>query len=73
MRRLLGLDAKTRQYVEGSAFVRGVVERVGIDDFNAVWTGRADVADPAELGDPGRLGHPRPRLTPAREPVRGGP
>jgi uncharacterized protein (DUF2342 family) len=53
MRRLLGLDAKTRQYVEGSAFVRGVVERVGIDDFNAVWTDASTLPTKAELADPG--------------------
>jgi coenzyme F420 biosynthesis associated uncharacterized protein len=53
MRRLLGLDAKTRQYVEGSAFVRGVVERVGVDSFNAVWTDATTLPTKAELGDPG--------------------
>jgi coenzyme F420 biosynthesis associated uncharacterized protein len=53
MRRLLGLDAKTRQYVEGSAFVRGVVERVGVDRFNAVWTDAITLPTKAELGDPG--------------------
>ena len=52
MRRLLGLDAKTRQYVEGSAFVRGVVDQVGIDGFNAVWTGPDTLPTRAELGDP---------------------
>lgn len=53
MRRLLGLDAKTRQYVEGSAFVRGVVERVGVDGFNTVWTDAATLPTKSELGDPG--------------------
>ena len=52
MRRLLGLDAKTRQYVEGSAFVRGVVDRVGIDGFNAVWTSVETLPTRAELTDP---------------------
>lgn len=52
MRRLLGLDAKTRQYVEGSAFVRGVVEQVGLDGFNAVWTSAAELPTRAELAEP---------------------
>ncbi len=29
LRRLLGLEAKTRQYVDGSTFVRAVVDQVG--------------------------------------------
>ncbi|MGH3445950.1 MAG: zinc-dependent metalloprotease [Nocardioidaceae bacterium] len=38
LRRLLGLDAKMAQYRDGAAFVRAVVDRVGMDGFNAVWT-----------------------------------
>jgi coenzyme F420 biosynthesis associated uncharacterized protein len=53
MRRLLGLDAKTRQYVEGSAFVRGVVDRVGLDRFNTVWTDASTLPTKAELADSG--------------------
>jgi coenzyme F420 biosynthesis associated uncharacterized protein len=52
MRRLLGLDAKTRQYVEGSAFVRGVVYRIGVDSFNAVWADPANLPTKAELAAP---------------------
>jgi coenzyme F420 biosynthesis associated uncharacterized protein len=52
LRRLLGLDAKTRQYVEGSAFVRGVVDKVGISDFNAVWAAPANLPTKAELAAP---------------------
>ena len=37
LRRLLGLDLKAKQYAEGSAFVRAVVEAVGMDGFNRVW------------------------------------
>ncbi len=37
-RRLLGFDAKMRQYSEGRAFVAGVVDRVGLDGFNRVWS-----------------------------------
>lgn len=38
LRRLLGLEAKMRQYRDGAVFVRTVVDEVGIDGFNAVWT-----------------------------------
>ena len=36
-RRALGMDVKLRQYSEGAAFVRAVVDSVGMDGFNAVW------------------------------------
>ena len=31
LRRLLGLDAKARQYAEGARFVRKIIDEVGID------------------------------------------
>lgn len=37
-RKALGMDAKMRQYSDGAAFVRAVVERVGMSGFNRVWT-----------------------------------
>ncbi len=52
-RRLLGLDAKMRQYSEGRSFVSGAVDLVGRDGFNRVWTDpttlptRDEVLDPA--------------------------
>ncbi|MEW9264029.1 zinc-dependent metalloprotease [Kineococcus endophyticus] len=52
LRRLLGLDAKTRQYADGAKFVRGVVGRVGWDGLNAVWTGPEQLPRPAEIADP---------------------
>jgi putative hydrolase len=52
LRRLLGLDAKTRQYVEGAAFVRKVVDRVGLDDFNAIWTSPQTLPTKAEIAEP---------------------
>jgi coenzyme F420 biosynthesis associated uncharacterized protein len=52
LRKVLGLDAKTRQYVDGSAFVRTVVGRVGLEGFNAVWTGPANLPTKAEIADP---------------------
>ncbi len=54
LRRLLGMEAKTRQYVDGSAFVRTVVERIGLDDFNAIWTSAQTLPTKAEIADPGR-------------------
>jgi coenzyme F420 biosynthesis associated uncharacterized protein len=52
MRRLLGLDSKTRQYVDGSAFVRSVVDRVGVDGFNAIWTSKQTLPTKAEIAEP---------------------
>jgi len=52
LRRLLGLDAKARQYADGARFVRGVTERVGMDGFNAVWTAPETLPTPAEIADP---------------------
>jgi coenzyme F420 biosynthesis associated uncharacterized protein len=37
VRRLLGIDAKLRQYRDGERFVRAVVESVGMSGFNRVW------------------------------------
>ena len=52
LRRLLGMDAKMAQYRDGAAFVRGVVDRVGMADFNAVWAEPANLPSKAEIGDP---------------------
>jgi len=52
MRRILGLEAKMRQYKDGAAFVRGVVDRVGLDDFNAVWTSPQTLPTPDEIARP---------------------
>jgi coenzyme F420 biosynthesis associated uncharacterized protein len=54
LRRLLGMEAKTRQYVDGSAFVRSVVNRIGVHDFNAIWTSAETLPSKAEIADPGR-------------------
>ncbi|WAX78740.1 zinc-dependent metalloprotease [Streptomyces sp. KMM 9044] len=54
LRKLLGLDAKLRQYRDGERFVRAVVEEVGMDGFNRVWTSpntlptKEEMAKPAE-------------------------
>ena len=52
LRRLLGLDAKMAQYRDGAAFVRAVVDRVGMSGFNAVWAEPAHLPSKAEIGDP---------------------
>ncbi len=52
LRRLIGLEAKMRQYADGAAFVRAITERVGIDGFNAVWTSPQTLPTAAELADP---------------------
>ncbi len=52
LRRLLGLDAKLRQYTEGAAFVRGVIDQVGMEGFNEVWTSPAALPRLSEITDP---------------------
>ncbi|MDJ0461660.1 zinc-dependent metalloprotease [Streptomyces sp. H27-C3] len=54
LRKLLGLDAKLRQYRDGERFVRAVVEEVGMDGFNRIWTSpntlpiKSEIAKPAD-------------------------
>jgi coenzyme F420 biosynthesis associated uncharacterized protein len=52
LRRLLGLEAKMRQYRDGAAFVRGVQDKVGVDGFNAVWTSPDTLPLAPEIADP---------------------
>ena len=52
MRRLLGLDAKLRQYRDGARFVRGVVDQVGMGGFNRVWESPQTLPRSSELTDP---------------------
>jgi coenzyme F420 biosynthesis associated uncharacterized protein len=52
LRRLLGLDAKLRQYREGASFMRGVLEQVDMSGFNAVWTGPESLPTKEEITDP---------------------
>jgi coenzyme F420 biosynthesis associated uncharacterized protein len=52
LRRLLGLEAKMRQYRDGAVFVREVTRRVGRDGFNAVWTSPETLPRPAEIPEP---------------------
>ncbi len=52
LRRLLGLDAKMAQYRDGAAFVRAVVDKVGMTEFNAVWAEPGHLPSTAEIHDP---------------------
>jgi coenzyme F420 biosynthesis associated uncharacterized protein len=52
LRRLLGLEAKMRQYADGARFVRGVMQHVGTEGFNAVWTSPDALPKPEEITDP---------------------
>jgi coenzyme F420 biosynthesis associated uncharacterized protein len=52
LRRLLGLDAKARQYADGARFVRGVMDEVGMAGFNQVWTSPNTLPTPEEIADP---------------------
>ena len=51
LRRLLGLDAKMAQYRDGARFVRGVVDKVGMTEFNAVWERPENLPSKAEIAD----------------------
>jgi coenzyme F420 biosynthesis associated uncharacterized protein len=52
LRKLLGLEAKMAQYRDGASFVRAVVEKVGMDGFNAVWATPDHLPTLAEIHDP---------------------
>jgi coenzyme F420 biosynthesis associated uncharacterized protein len=52
LRRLLGLEAKMRQYRDGAVFVREVTDTVGVDGFNRVWDSPENLPQPAEIEKP---------------------
>ncbi|WP_068254350.1 zinc-dependent metalloprotease [Janibacter corallicola] len=52
LRRLLGLEAKMRQYRDGAVFVRTVQEAVGVEGFNAVWTSPETLPTAREITEP---------------------
>jgi coenzyme F420 biosynthesis associated uncharacterized protein len=52
IRRLLGIDAKLRQYAEGRTFVNEVVSRVGMTAFNKVFSSPLTLPLLSELTDP---------------------
>jgi coenzyme F420 biosynthesis associated uncharacterized protein len=52
IRRLLGLDAKMRQYRDGAAFCKAVIAAGGMDGLNRVWTSPETLPTKAEIADP---------------------
>jgi coenzyme F420 biosynthesis associated uncharacterized protein len=52
LRKLLGFDAKMAQYRDGARFVRAVVDKVGMSEFNAVWAAPENLPSRAEIDDP---------------------
>jgi coenzyme F420 biosynthesis associated uncharacterized protein len=54
LRALLGIDAKLSQYTRGKAFVDHVVDRVGMERFNTVWTSPETLPRPIEIEYPQR-------------------
>lgn len=52
VRRLLGLEAKMRQYREGASFVRAVVDEVGMPGFNRIWESPETLPTLEEITDP---------------------
>ncbi|NHN55370.1 zinc-dependent metalloprotease [Calidifontibacter sp. DB0510] len=52
LRRLLGMEAKMRQYRDGAKFCRTVQDRVGVEGFNAVWTSPQTLPTAREIEAP---------------------
>ena len=52
LRRLLGLEAKMRQYRDGAKFCRAVSDKVGVDGFNAIWTSPETLPTAREIQSP---------------------
>jgi coenzyme F420 biosynthesis associated uncharacterized protein len=52
LRRLLGVEAKMAQYRDGARFVRAIVDKVGMTEFNAVWAAPENLPTRAEIDDP---------------------
>jgi coenzyme F420 biosynthesis associated uncharacterized protein len=54
LRRLFGIEMKMKQYAEGAAFVREVVDEVGMAGLNRVWSGPEMLPTGDEIRDPVR-------------------
>jgi coenzyme F420 biosynthesis associated uncharacterized protein len=52
IRKLLGLDAKMRQYRDGASFCRAVLAEVGMAGLNRVWTSPETLPTAAEIVHP---------------------
>lgn len=51
IRKVIGLDAKAKQYKQGQSFVSKVVDQVGVEQFNTVWEHRDNLPTKDELTD----------------------
>lgn len=54
VRRLLGIEMKMKQYAEGAAFVRAVLDAIGMDGLNTVWESAEQLPTGAEIREPSR-------------------
>jgi coenzyme F420 biosynthesis associated uncharacterized protein len=52
LRRLLGIEMKMKQYAEGAAFVRAVLDEVGMEGLNVVWRSAKQLPTGAEIREP---------------------
>jgi coenzyme F420 biosynthesis associated uncharacterized protein len=52
VRALLGMDMKLAQYIKGRAFVTTVVDEVGMEAFNTIWTSPETLPTRTETTDP---------------------
>jgi coenzyme F420 biosynthesis associated uncharacterized protein len=52
LRRMLGMDAKLRQYQDGAVFVNAVLDAVGMEGFNKVWTSPNTLPTKEEIHNP---------------------
>ena len=52
LRRLFGIEMKMKQYAQGAAFVRAVVDEAGMAGLNRVWAGPEQLPTGAEILDP---------------------
>jgi coenzyme F420 biosynthesis associated uncharacterized protein len=62
LRRLLGIEMKMKQYAEGAAFVRAVLDDVGMSGLNVVWESADRLPTATEIREPAlwleRVGSP---------------
>ncbi|MGL4304658.1 MAG: zinc-dependent metalloprotease, partial [Mycobacteriaceae bacterium] len=54
LRTLLGMDVKMNQYIRGKKFVDAVVENVGMEQFNVIWSNSDTLPIAEEIEDPQR-------------------
>jgi coenzyme F420 biosynthesis associated uncharacterized protein len=52
VRRLIGLEMKMKQYAEGAAFVRAVIDEIGMPGLNTVWSSAEQLPTGVEIREP---------------------